>query len=81
MMKILQINCVFKNGSTGKIVYDIHTFLSLKKEKSVVCYGRGRKIKEPGIYKTCEEWYAKLNNLGSRLLELCMEDVNILLRT
>ena len=66
MMKILQINCVFKNGSTGKIVYDIHTFLSLKKEKSIVCYGRGRKIKEPGIYKTCEEWYAKLNNLGSR---------------
>lgn len=65
-MKVLQINCVYKKGSTGKITYDIHTELQKHGIESVVCYGRGEKISEPNVYKTCGEVYSKFNNLLSR---------------
>ena len=66
-MKILQVNCVYRKGSTGKIVYDIHTELQKQGIESVVCYGRGEKVNEPNVYKVCPEWYSKLNNLWSRI--------------
>lgn len=66
-MKILQVNSVYRKGSTGKIVYDIHTELLLRGIDSVVCYGRGAKVGEPNVYKVCSEWYSKLNNLWSRI--------------
>ena len=66
-MKILQINCVYKNGSTGKIIADIHSELLKNGIESVVCYGRGKRTNEPYVYKTCGEFYSKLNNLWSRI--------------
>lgn len=57
-MKILQVNVVYDKGSTGKIVRDIHQSLKDYGVDSVVCYGRGTKIKEENIYKTCTETYA-----------------------
>ena len=66
-MKILQVNCLYRKGSTGKIVYDIHTELQKQGIESVVCYGRGEKVNEPNVYKVCPEWYSKLNNLWSRI--------------
>ena len=66
-MKVLQINCVYKKGSTGKIVEDIHNVLIENGIESVVCYGRGKIINEPGVYKTSTEFEAKLNNLKSRM--------------
>ncbi len=66
-MKILQVNVVYKTGSTGKITYDLHKGLLDAGIESVVCYGRGSLVKEPGIYKTCPEWYSKLNNAWSRV--------------
>ena len=56
-MKILQVNCVYRKGSTGKIVYDIHTELLRQGIEDVVCYGRGEVINEPNVHKTCPEWY------------------------
>lgn len=64
-MKILQVNCVYKKGSTGKITYDIHSELLKRGIESVVCYGRGEKINEPHVYKTCGEVYSKINHLLS----------------
>ena len=64
-MKILQVNCVYKKGSTGKITYDIHSELLKRGIESVVCYGRGDKINEPHVYKTCREGYSKINHLLS----------------
>lgn len=64
-MKILQVNCVYKKGSTGKITYDIHFELLKRGIESVVCYGRGEKINEPHVYKTCGEGYSKTNHLLS----------------
>ena len=66
-MKVLQVNCVYKKGSTGKITYDLHKGLLNAGIESVVCYGRGELVKEPGVYKTCPEWYSKLNNAWSRV--------------
>ena len=66
-MRILQVNVVYKKGSTGKITHDLHKGLLDAGAESIVCYGRGERIKEPGVYKTCPEWYSKLNNALSRV--------------
>lgn len=66
-MKVLQVNCVYGNGSTGKIVRDIHHELQSMGVDSVVCYGRGQKVSEPNVYKVCGELYSKLNNAFSRI--------------
>ena len=65
-MKVMQINCVYKKGSTGKIVHDIHTELKKQGIESIVCYGRGKKIVEENVYKTSTEFLAKFNNVKSR---------------
>lgn len=66
-MKILQVNVVYKKGSTGKITHDLHKGLLDAGMESIVCYGRGELVNEPGVYKTCPEWYSKLNNALSRV--------------
>ncbi len=65
-MKILHINCVYKKGSTGKIVNDIHMELQKQNIDSVVCYGRGVKIEEPNVYKFCKEFEANVHTLVIR---------------
>ena len=69
-MKILQVNCVYGDGSTGKIVRDLHQQLQRNGYDSVVCYGRGVRSQEPDTYKTCTEFFGKANNLISRLIGL-----------
>lgn len=66
-MKILQVNCVYRKGSTGKIVYDIHKQLESQCIDSIVCYGRGKKVHEPNVFKVCSEFGAKWNNFRSRI--------------
>ena len=48
-MKILQINCVYKVGSTGNIMFDIHKCLRETGYESVVIYGRGEKVEEEKV--------------------------------
>ena len=80
----MQINCVYNLGSTGKIVYDLHNELKANGIESVVCYGRGKKVKEENVYKTCGELYSKLNNLWSRITGImyggCLISTNKLFR-
>lgn len=64
-MKVMQINCVYKKGSTGKIVYDLHNGLIQNNIDAVVCYGRGEKTSDLFVYKTCSELYSKLNKVRS----------------
>lgn len=69
-MKVLQVNCVYKKGSTGKIVYDISRGLEKRRIKSIVCYGRGEKNtyeEKFDIYKICPELYSKFNHALSRV--------------
>ena len=62
-MKVLQINCVYNTGSTGKIMQDIDHRLQAQGIETVICYGRGKNVSVPGVYKTCGELYSKWNNL------------------
>ena len=66
-MKVLQVNCVYPVGSTGKIVEAIHNRLLQENIESVVCYGRGQQLNATNVYKTCGELYAKAHNGLSRL--------------
>lgn len=74
-MKVLQVNCVYQKGSTGKIVFDIHKCLKNQGIESIVCYGRGPLIKEKGVYKFCSEFESKifhlLNKLGWLMYAVC----------
>lgn len=66
-MKILQINCVYQYGSTGRITAGIHAYLKKQGHESVVCYGRRKTYREPGLYKTCNEFMGKLNHGIARI--------------
>lgn len=65
-MRILQINTVYKVGSTGKIVYEIHNQLQKSGHESYVIYGRGSLPTESNIYKTSPDWDGKLQAIYSR---------------
>lgn len=69
-VKVLQVNCVYKKGSTGKIVYDIHKTLQKHNIESVICYGRGKKEFEENVYKVSSEILGKFNNVKSRFTGL-----------
>lgn len=66
-MKVLIVNCVYGQGSTGKIVADLHRGLAGSGVESVVCYGRGRLADMPGVYKLAPEWLMKAQSLASKL--------------
>lgn len=59
-MKILQVNCVYNEESTGKIVADIHNHLKREGISSIVCFGRGLSKSEENVYRLCSNVYAKL---------------------
>lgn len=65
-MKILQINCVYNTGSTGKIMCDIRTGLISDGIDCVIVYGRGADTGDAGVYRVGSEIYSKANNLLSR---------------
>ena len=66
-MKILQINCVYKTGSTGIITAAIHRELLREGHESIVCYGRRDFYDEPHVYKTGSEMAGKVNHLIAKV--------------
>ncbi len=66
-MKILQINCVYSKGSTGKLTQILHTGIQENGFKSLVIYGRGKKIKAPSIHYVCGDIIGKINHAVSRI--------------
>lgn len=65
-MKILQVNNVYGEKSTGKLTRQVHEGLLERGVESVVVYGRGRGCKARGVIRLCPDWYGKLNSLLSR---------------
>ncbi len=65
-MKIMQINCVYRQGSTGTLVHELHMGLQAQGVDSLVLYGRGSGSRVPGVQKLCPEVYAKLQNVLAR---------------
>ena len=62
-MKVIQINCVYNTGSTGKITYDLHNELDKKGIQNLVYYGRGVKSNDQHTLKICTELYSYINHL------------------
>ena len=55
-MKILLINSVCNQGSTGKIVFDLYEYYGKHGHDVAICYGRGPVRKEHNIYKFSSTW-------------------------
>lgn len=65
-MKVLQVNNVYGEKSTGKLTRQVHEGLLERGVQSVAIYGRGREYKSEGVVRLCPDWYGKLNSLLSR---------------
>ena len=65
-MKVLQVNNVYGEKSTGKITKVIHDGLRAAGYESLVVYGRGKNTSDPGVIRLCPDWYGKVNNVRSR---------------
>ncbi|MCL2226109.1 MAG: glycosyltransferase [Oscillospiraceae bacterium] len=68
--KVLFLNVVCKSGSTGKIVYDLYRHLLSNGHDAAVCYGRGKSIDEPGIFKISGKFEVSIHALLTRLTGL-----------
>ena len=66
-MKILQVNNVYGELSTGKITKILHEGLKAAGHESVVVFGRGRGAEETNVIRLCPELYAKFNALRARV--------------
>lgn len=66
-MKILQVNNVYGEKSTGKLTQHLHEGLLQEGYESVVVYGRGNTATENNVIRLCPDWYGKLNSLLSRV--------------
>lgn len=66
-MKVLQVNCVYGNGSTGKITKVLHQGFMEHGIESRVCYGRGMQCDDENVLKICSETYANINHMLSRI--------------
>lgn len=69
-MKILQVNNVYGEKSTGKITKELHEGLLKAGHESLVVYGRGTGEKGTGVIRLCPDWYGKVNSLLSRFTGL-----------
>ena len=69
-MKILQVNNVYGEKSTGKLTQSIHLGLQAQGHESVVVFGRGNGCAEPGVIRLCSNRYGQLNSLLSRFTGL-----------
>lgn len=66
-MRILQINCVYGKGSTGKITKDIHCALLEKGFESFVCYGRGGLSNDKNVYLISNDFMSKIRRIVSSI--------------
>ena len=60
-MKILQINCVYNTGSTGKLVNEIRNYLISKQIPNAIFYGNGEKSQEKGVIKFGYKWGVRIH--------------------
>lgn len=69
-MKIMLIDVVCKEGSTGKLIYDLYTEYNAQGFQTAICYGRGKKIKEKNITKISSNLEVYFHVAMSRLTGL-----------
>lgn len=69
-MKVLQVNNVYGEKSTGILTKLLHEELLASGVDAMVAYGRGKGEKAPGVVRLCPDWYGKANSLLSRITGL-----------
>lgn len=69
-MKILQINNVYGEKSTGTLTALLHEGLLAAGQEALVVYGRGRGKTGTGVIRLCPDWYGKTNSLLSHVTGL-----------
>lgn len=68
--KVLLVNCVFGEGSTGKIIQDLYNGLNALGWDCYVCFARGHVQKDEHVIKLASETIFKIQALFSRLTGL-----------
>lgn len=68
-MKLLQINTVVNNGSTGRIVESIGKFLVSRRHQSYVAFGRGDPSSASRLIKIGNRWDQVLHGLLTRVCD------------
>lgn len=66
-MKIVQINSVYNQGSTGRIVADIHHLLESNQIESTVFFGRGTVVNDKKVHKISNTVNVYLDVIMTRL--------------
>lgn len=66
-MRIVQLNCVFGHGSTGKIVESIHRYLKMRGDESYVLYGYGPDSSDCSAIRVVPPLIRKIQSLRSRV--------------
>ena len=69
-MKVLQVNILFNQGSTGKIVADIHDTLNNNGIESIVCFGTGKTYKHPDICKVAYHYELSFYRIWAHIIGL-----------
>ena len=67
-MRVVQINTVFGDGSTGRTTKELHNYLMSKKHESFVFYGTGKKSNDANVILTQNRFSYLVNNFFGRLL-------------
>ncbi|MCR3922791.1 MAG: hypothetical protein NUK65_09805, partial [Firmicutes bacterium] len=69
-MKVLQVNILFNQGSTGKIVADIHDTLINNNIESILCYGTGPSYQGKNIYKVAYHYELSFYRVWAHIMGL-----------
>lgn len=69
-MRILYLDVLCKSGSTGKIIYELHTRAKADGHVSAACHGRGREVEEENIFKFALDWETAFHALMTRFTGL-----------
>lgn len=67
-MKILQINSVYGEGSTGRIVQNLHYAIQKAGHVSYVIYGRGNNSNEENVFRIGNLFEQAVDLIGTRIL-------------
>lgn len=66
-MKVVQINCLFKSGSTGKIVAVLYDYVKAQGDDAYVIYGIGEKQDDDHLIRTTPWVVRKAQSFRSRI--------------
>lgn len=68
-MKILQLNSIVYNGSTGCLMLYLHKYHTIHKHQSYIVFGRGSKPIETTVFKNCTELESNIHHACANIFD------------